>query len=245
MDVHTTKRPPAGGIRYNRTAEISERIRVSSPYGVKIQNNGQHTIDSKSYDRIKQSLLQVELLLNRAMQLPPEKAYLDLNELQVLIKEFLEQVHELSLVMQPTILNSLGLLPVLLWYFESYKTKTNIPVNFKHCGLGRNFTPEISNATYHIVKEALANSLSSTTADEVSVQIWVEKEVLNICIGNYHISSAPAAASVTPANVGSIAEQVLALDGKLVIDSSSGSDTRLVVELPLVKPTTPSYSLLS
>lgn len=232
MNDRITKHPPSG-VRYNTTDELEERIRATSHYMMKIRENGHSTIAPQLYDRIKQSLAQVELSLNRAMQLPSEKAYFDLNEAQSLLKEVLDQLYEFSFGLHPNILNQFGLLPVLLWHFESYTTKTNILVNFKHHNLNRNFTPEISNAAYHIVNEALNNISCNATDDEATVQIWVEKEVLNIWIGNYHISSVPAKASVTSANIKSIEEQVCALGGKLVIDSSSGPATHLMVELPL------------
>jgi len=128
-------------------------------------------------------------------------------------------------------LKQYGLLPVLLWYIESYMAKTDILVNFKHHGLNRNFTADITNAAFNIVKEALDNISCNSNNTEVTVQIWIEKELLNIWIDNYDVSSLT---STPPGNIKSIEEQVPALGGKLVIDSSSGSGTRLVVELPLL-----------
>lgn len=234
MNDHITKHPPRGGIRYSTTAELAERIGALYPCLVKIHENGHSTIAKNLYDQIKQSLGQVELSLNKAMYLPSEKAYFYLNEVQTRLKEVLEQIYELSVSQYPSILNQFGLLPILLWYFESYTAKTNILVNFKHHNLMQNFTSEISNAVYHIVKEALENISCNTTEHEVTVQIWVEKKVLNIWIENYHISSVPTKTSITSANIKSIEEQVRVLGGKLVIDSSSGSATRLMVELPLL-----------
>ena len=234
MNEHITKHPPKGGIRYSTSAELAERIGATYPCIVKIPENGHSTIAKSLYDEIKQSLGQVELSLNRAIYLPSEKAHLYLNEVQARLKEVLEQIYELSLSQYPSIINQFGLLPVLLWYFESYTAKTNILVNFKHHNLMQSFTSEVSNAVYHIVKEALENISCNTTEHEVTVQIWVEKKVLHIWIENYHVSSVPDTASITSANIKNIEEQVRVLGGKLVIDSSSGSATRLMVELPLL-----------
>jgi len=236
MNDRIIKRPPSGGVRYSKTAELTERIRAHSLCVVKVQENGNNAIARETYDKIKKSLFQIELSLNRAVQLPSEKAYFYLNEVQALIKEVSEQVYEILLGLHPNLLNQFGLLPVLLWYFESYNTKTNILVNFKHHGLTRKFTPEISSAAFYIVKEALDHISRSATGDEVTVQIWVETEVLNIRIENYHMSAVPAMASITWANnMKNIEAQVRVLGGKMVIDSSSGPATRLIVELPLLK----------
>ena len=232
MNERVIKRPPSGGIRYSTTSEIEERIRGTSHCVVKIPEYKHSIIDHNLYDEIKQSLDQVELSLNRAMHLPSEKAYFDLNEMQTLLKRALENVYELLLGLHPSILNQYGLLPVLLWYFESYTAKTNILVNFKHRGLNRNFTLEISNAAFHIIRESLNNISGNSTDKEVTVQIWVEKEVLNIWVENYRISSVHTMASATSEDNKSIEDQVRVLGGKLVLDSS-GFDARLTVELPL------------
>jgi len=231
MNDRIIKRPPSGGLRYCTTAEFEERIGATSHCVVKIPENGHSIIDHKLYDQIKQSMVQVESSLNRAMHLPPEKVYFDLNEVQTFLKEALEKVYELLLGLHPSMLNQYGLLPVLLWYFESYTAKTNILVNFKNRGLNRNFALEISNTAFNIVKEALDNIACNSTDAEVTVQIWVEKEVLNIWVENYRISSVLTTAPIASGNIKSIEEQVRVLGGKLVIDSSSGSDTRLMVEL--------------
>lgn len=235
MDGRLVKHPPRGGVRYSTTVEIQERLRTTSNCMVKIPGNGHSVIDHKLYDQIKQSLFQAELSLNRAIRLPSEKAYFYLNVVQTILKEVLEQVYELLLSLHPSILNQFGLLALLLWYFESYTTKTNILVNFKHHGLTRDFTSEISNAAFRIVKEALDDISCNSSGTEVTVQIWIEKEVIHIWIENYRISSVPAKASLTSANIKSIEEQARALGGKVVIDSSSEPIERLIVELPLLE----------
>jgi signal transduction histidine kinase len=241
MTYSITKHPPRSGIRYNTTAELAERIGTSYRHVVKTPENGHSTSTSPSpganklYDPIKQSLVQVKWLLDKAEHLPSEKAYFYLSEVQARLKEVSGQMYELSFGQYPSILDQLGLLPVLLWYFEFYTAKTNILVNFKYHDLMRDFTSEISSTAYHIVKGVLENNSGNTTEGEIEVKIWVEKELLNIWIGNYHMSSAPATASVASANMKSLEEQVRVLGGKLIIDSSSGPATRLTVELPLLE----------
>ena len=61
------------------------------------------------------------------------------------------RVADLSFDLRPHMLDDMGLLPALLWYFERYTVQTWIQVNFKHSGLnGRLLAPKISTVAYRV-----------------------------------------------------------------------------------------------
>jgi signal transduction histidine kinase len=67
------------------------------------------------------------------------------------------RVQNMSLNLRPAMLDDLGLVSALLWYFDLYTAQTHVSVNFRHTELCRRFRPEVELAAYRIVQEALSN----------------------------------------------------------------------------------------
>ncbi len=88
-----------------------------------------------------------------------------------LIDDALNRVRELSLDLRPAMLDSLGLLPTLLWRFENYMRQTGIQVEFHHTGLDQRFAPEVETGAYRIVQEALTNVARHAAVPVVRVQV--------------------------------------------------------------------------
>jgi len=226
------KCPPKGGVRYT-DKELKERLLACSPYGNGRQEEDHWATTREMYDQIHRSLTMAGMSLERATHMPAEKAYFELSEVQAVLKRVIKQVGTLSLNLDPKILDHFRLLPVLTRYFESYMAQTQIRVNFKHQGLSRNLSPEILTAVYYITKEALTDIALQSTGYQVTVRIWVEDEVLNLWIENYNSGSVPYAELDASSGIRGIEEHIRLLGGKLVVDSSTGNGTRLMVELSL------------
>ncbi len=226
------KCPPKGGVRYT-DKELKERLLACSPYVGERQEEERRLTTGEIYNQIHQSLTMAGMSLERATHMPAEKAYFELSEVQAILKRVIRQVGNLSLTLDPQILDHFRLLPVLTRYFESYMNQTHIHVNFKHQGLSRNLSPEILTAAYYIIREALTDIALHSTGHGVTVRIWVEDEVLHLWIENYNSGSVPYKELAASSGIRYIEEHIRLLGGKLVVDSSTGDSTRLMVELSL------------
>src|SRR5262249_2599911 len=98
------------------------------------------------------------------------------------IDDALSRVRELSLDLRPAMLDSLGLLPTLLWRFENYTAQTGIQVDFHHTGLDQRFAPEVETGAYRIVQEALTNVARHAAVQVVRVQMMATDSMLRIYI---------------------------------------------------------------
>src|SRR5262249_36489818 len=98
------------------------------------------------------------------------------------IDEALTRVRELSLDLRPAILDSLGLLPALLWRFETFARQTGVRVEFHHEGLDRRFAPEIETGAYRLAQEPLTNAARYAGVQAVTAQIIATEESLALYI---------------------------------------------------------------
>ncbi|MDD5081914.1 MAG: response regulator [Dehalococcoidales bacterium] len=211
----------------------AEELRALSHRLVQVQEDERRAIARELHDEIGQSLTVLNILLSRASQLASGDVASVLAEARPVVSELISGIRELSLNLRPSMLDDLGLLPTLLWYFQRYTNQTQIHVNFEHVGLQRSFPPDISTAAYRIVQEALTNVARHAHTGEVDVYAWVSNGVLSIKIedrGNGFDSSSLGVGHSS--GLSGMQERARLLGGELTVESSSGKGTCLIAELP-------------
>jgi len=186
------------------------------------------------HEEIAQTLALIKILMDKAAVLPPEKAGPLIGDAMVKFKDLFGRVREFSYDLYPRMLETLGLMHSLLWYFDRYSKKTNIRVCFRHTGLKRKFDPDTSTAAFRIIEEALTNIARHAATDEAKVSVWATQTALRIRVADrgkgFHPSALTAAAST---GLLEMRERALMLGGKLKIQSTPGTGTLITVEIPL------------
>jgi signal transduction histidine kinase len=236
----TTNRPKKLRQMDNQELEIQvakrteDELRALSNQLVRSQEEERRTIARELHDQIGQSLTVLRLLLDRAKHSSAEDINSILDEADAVVGEIAAQLREISLNLRPPMLDNLGLLPTLLWHFDQYTAKTKVRVDFKHAGLQKDFSPEVSVAVYRIVQEALTNIVRYAGVNEVTIRAWVDQETLRLWIEDKGHGFDPKKLSVgTSSGLYGMRERALALGGKLSIDSTPGVGTTVTAELPL------------
>ena len=170
---------PCGGSYH---VDLMEDALITARVLVEIQEEERRAIARELHDRLGQSLAVLKLLLGEAMNPPLDKMRYTVGEAQSLVNEMMSLARELSLELRPKMLDDLGLLPALLYLFESYTARTHVSVKFEHYGLHKKFPPEIGLAAYRIVKEALENVAAFAGVDEARVLAWSDRRVVSVRI---------------------------------------------------------------
>jgi signal transduction histidine kinase len=213
-----------------------ERTQVLSQRLVAIQEEERRNLARELHDEIGQILTGLKLILDMSLRLPPEESQANVQEAQKLVGELMSKVRQISLDLRPGMLDDLGLLPALLWYFERYKTQTKVQVNFTHSGLeAQRFTPEIETAAYRIVQEALTNVARHAEIKSVTVQVWADPDILCVEIEDRGAGFNPQAALEANVSTGvaGMGERARLLGGGLTIESDVGKGTLITAHLPL------------
>ena len=182
------------------------------------------------HDEIGQALTGLRFVLESG-----QENSANLKEAMQIINDLIEQVHDLSLTLRPTVLDDLGLLPALLWYIGLYSSQRGIAVDFKHRGLDRRFSTDVETAVYRIVQEGLTNVSKYAKVDTVDISIWTTENTLEVQIEDSGVGFDVPQALTPPNSSGLVGmkERVTLLGGAFTIDSAPGEGTRLTAHLPL------------
>ena len=111
--------------------EYSRKLQVLSRRLVEAQETERRNIARELHDEIGQALTVMQLNL-QAMLLSPGTEVVSprLNETLEVVERVLEQVHDISLDLRPSILDDLGLEPALRWYTERQAALVELKVEF-------------------------------------------------------------------------------------------------------------------
>ncbi len=214
--------------------QIEEELRLLSNRLVQIQEEERQNIAHELHDQVGQVLTVLKLNLDRAIQQCSPEVQKQLSSGVNNISELISIVRNLSLNLRPAMLDDLGLLPTLFWYFERYSTQTGIKVDFKHNNLDRRFSPEITLAAYRIIQEGLTNAARYSGVTEISVRAWGTSDLISITVEDKGMGFNPEAIDPRKSSgLHGIRERVRLLNGTMSIESNPGKGTVLVAELPI------------
>jgi PAS domain S-box-containing protein len=211
------------------------RLQALSGRLMEVQEAERRHIARELHDEIGQHLTGLKLVLDAAGRLPLESARDRLGEAHELVEELVERTRALSLDLRPAMLDDFGLLPALLWLFDRFGIQTGVQVSFEHRGLDRRLPPEVETAAYRIVQEALTNVARYADVGQAAVSAWVECETLKMQVVDRGAGFDPNGALSGHGGFGLVGmrERALLLGGRVAIESSPGSGTQVIAELPL------------
>jgi signal transduction histidine kinase len=213
----------------NNLQQLSRRL-------VQIQEAERRRIALELHDQVGQELTALKLSLERCQEFNPAGPNTVFEETHARASRLLTMVRDLSLDLRPTMLDDLGLLDALLWYFDRFKASSGLRIDFKHRDLGhRRFAPEIETAAFRIVQEALTNVTRHSQARSVRIWLWASKERLMLSIEDQGVGFDAEAVlrAGTSTGLSGMRERAALLGGHLSIDSVVGRGTSLTAELPL------------
>jgi signal transduction histidine kinase len=141
---------------------------------------------------------------------------------------------DLSLELRPKMLDDLGLLPALLYLFESYTSRTRIAVRFEHYGLNKKLPAEVGLAAYRIVQEALENVAKHAGIEEAKVMAWSDRRFLAVRVEDRGVGFEPEEfPEAYPGGISGMQGRTLIVGGRFKLTSAPGVGTVVVAELPL------------
>ena len=113
------------------------------------------------------------------------EATAQLEQLQMIVRQLSEQVHDIAWELRPLILDDLGLQAALQSLFEKWSVNTNINVNFQCRGLGKHALPgSVETGLYRITQEALTNISKHAEASNVLITLTGIEEQLVMMIAD-------------------------------------------------------------
>jgi signal transduction histidine kinase len=150
----------------------SQKLQILSHRLVEVQETERRQIARELHDEIGQSLTVAEMNLQAALKIPGQdevtrrlKATIEAVEL------VLEQVHDLSLNLRPSMLDDLGLEPALRWYLNRQAASAGLEARFRADTLERRMDPMIETECFRVAQEALTNVVRHSQARRVALEL--------------------------------------------------------------------------
>jgi PAS domain S-box-containing protein len=214
-----------------RVAESTAQLRALTRQLLQVQEDERRHLARELHDEIGQVLTGLQFQLASAVRQSTTDGR-GLAEAETIVRDLTRRVSALSMDLRPAVLDSLGLLPALLWYIERYQTRTGVTVHLRHQGIEYRFAPTVEITAYRVIQEALTNIARHAEAHTATIHLLADHEVLTVVIRDDGIGFVPAKMAAT-SGLDGMRERVALLGGNVVIESEPGSGTSITCELPL------------
>jgi signal transduction histidine kinase len=210
-----------------------------------IQENERRRIAADLHDGLGQSLTMIKFALAESMRLLSSgaigEASNSLQQLKLKAHEALEEMRHVIMDLRPPMLDDLGILPTLNWYFRELESVCPTLKVEKEFAIFESDIPDfLKVAIYRIVQEASSNTVKYANAGMVRVSLTQDGDTLKFSMEDngdgFDISKiVPRNGSGRGLGLLSMKERANLSGGKCVMESVPGKGTRIGVSWNLSK----------
>ncbi len=208
-------------------------LRELSAKLVQAQEMERKAISRELHDAVGQSLSAVLLeLRNLSATLPPEPKSLtgNVETVRTLVESSVGMVRNMALLLRPSMLDDLGLMPALEWHARDVSRRTGLLIHTAADDLPESLSDDQRTCIYRVVQEALHNVAKHADAQTVRITIRVGSGSILLSVQD----DGKGFESWKHKGLGlvGIQERVSNLGGSVQVDSQPGHGTLLRVKLP-------------
>lgn len=219
--------------------ESNHKLQVLSRRLVETQETERRHIARELHDEIGQTLTLAQLNLQAVLpQMEATANHARLQDCLTAVERVLEQVHDISLNLRPSMLDDLGLEATLRWYTNRQAALGAWQAEFIGLPPGQRLDSRIETECFRIGQEALTNVLRHARARTVIVELQHTKDQLQLRIQDDGLGfevKAGRERAVHGDSMGllTMAERAVLAGGGLEIKSTLGQGTEIRAWLPL------------
>ena len=227
---------------YKEMSHARVELKQLSARLLEAQEEERRLISRELHDEVGQALTGVlvemanlsNLIRNKEESALSKKA----DEIKRLLEGSIGVVRNMALLLRPSMLDDLGLVPALQWQAREASKRSGIWVKVAAEEVSEELTEDHKTCIYRIVQEALHNIIQHANARNVRITVTQERDRLLLSVQDDGQGFNPP----QERGMGLIGmeERVSALGGRLVVESAIGEGTLLRVALPLPQAVTES-----
>jgi signal transduction histidine kinase len=225
--------------RYREVEQARREAQRLSTKLVDAQEEERRRISRELHDEIGQALSALLVGIGNLNKTVPPNSAPTIRAQIGLIRNIAEGcvsvVRNMSLLLRPSMLDDLGLVPALEWQARETSRSSGMRVSVVADTVPENLPDEYKTSIYRIVQEALHNSVRHAKADNVRIQLQYERNAMSLSIQDDGRGFPTKSRGL---GLLGIEERVRRLGGTLSIDSEQGGGTLLSIILP--KPYQPT-----
>jgi len=231
--IHFLRLENAARARYEASLEDRAQLEALSARLLQIQEEERRRIARELHDETGQSLSGMLVdLANAAAAVPPGHPALAerLESVKHLAETTLASIRNLSLLLRPSMLDDLGLIPALRWQARETSRRTGMQVDMVADDYELELPDDYRTTIYRLVQEALHNAAQHSSAKTVSVVVSSQPDRLLVSIRDDGRGFLPKAARGM--GLMGMNERVAHLNGRFRVESEPGQGATLTIELP-------------
>lgn len=240
MAVFTTRRilhlEASSQLRYEEVADAREQLTNLSAKLVQAQEAERRSLSLELHDEVGQALSAVLVeLKNLSIRLgaqSPAASRGNVETIKGLVEGTVRVVRNMALLLRPSMLDDLGLIPALRWQAREMSKRTSIEVSVVAELASDDLPDQFKTCLYRIVQEGLHNCERHSRATTVRIRVHQQADRLVLHIQDD--GQGFRVQQVKGLGLLGIEERVARLGGTFEVDSEIGGGTILTVQLPLV-----------
>jgi len=223
--------------RFQEVAEARSQLKDLSARLVQAQESERRALSRELHDEVGQSLSAVLVeLRNLSTSLgkqPVEQSRTHVDTIKGLVEGTVRVVRNMALLLRPSMLDDLGLIPALRWQAREVSKRTGIDVTVATESVSEHLPDEYKTCVYRVVQEALHNSSRHSQATTVRIRVHQQKDHLSLSIQDDGVGF--DVRQSRGLGLLGIEERVSRLGGKFDVNSEPGNGTILAIELPIIE----------
>jgi signal transduction histidine kinase len=221
--------------RYEEAADARGELKGLSARLVEAQETERRAISRELHDEVGQSLSAVLIELRNLSAGLATKSKEHLTERVETIKSLVEGtirvVRNMALLLRPSMLDDLGLVPAVEWYAREMSRRGEIEVEVHEENVSEELPDPVKLCVYRMVQEALNNASRHAAAKNARVELKQTSDAIRVKITDDGRGFDPR--RTRGMGLLGMEERVKRLGGTIQVDSQPGAGTTVHAELPL------------
>ncbi len=222
-------------IRYDEIGTARAELKQLSARLVEAQENERRSISRELHDEVGQALtgIRVELATLSRMIRNKELDGLDVkvDEIKEMVEDSVGVVRNMALLLRPSMLDDLGLVPALQWQAREVSRRTGVRVKVAADGVSEDLPEDHKTCIYRIAQEALHNCVQHSEARVV--RVTVQQEASRILLAIQDDGKGFDAKQESGMGLLGMQERVSHLGGTFSVESLPGHGAIVCIVLPL------------
>jgi signal transduction histidine kinase len=219
---------------YNEISDARVELKQLSARLVEAQENERRSISRELHDEVGQALtgILVEMAnLSALIRSKDENAGAKADAIKKLIEGAIKVVRNMALLLRPSMLDDLGLVPALQWQAREVSKRDGLWIKVTAEQVSEDLPEAHKTCVYRIVQEALHNIVQHAAARNATIDVRQQEGLLRLSIEDD--GKGFEAHQERGMGLLGIQERVSYLGGSFSVASRPGQGTVLRVELPL------------
>ena len=220
--------------RYQQLAESRSQLEALSAQLVDAQETERRSISRELHDEVGQSLGALLVEVGRlAASVPSDNVKVKdhVDKIKSVAETTVQTVRNIALLLRPSMLDDLGLIPALEWQGREVSRRSEMEVEVQSGEVSEKIPDEYKICIYRIVQEALNNAARHSAAKNAKVNVDQTANKILVCVSDDGRGFDPQ--RVRGLGILGMEERVRRLGGIFTIDSKPGGGTTLKAEFPL------------